>query len=618
MIDKMTKYSFILLSGDQEKFLEEIRDLGVVDITRSSKPVDRKSADMLDKASDARKALGIIGKADYSKSPDFKDIEAKVSEASARLDGHGAEDLIKAAFSASEAIDSLTSEYDNVRKEMKSRMPWGEFDKSRLDSISAAGYDIRYYSVSRKSFRKEWGELVPLQVISENNDTVWFVTVSPKGKEYGFPVQETAAPQGSWKESEAELSGIRDRINGQKAILSCLRSRTGDIESEYQNILANLDLYLAGSAGESSSENLITSFTGFAPEEEQTRLCTAFDGMDVYYFKEDAVEADNPPIKLKNNKFIRMFEVLTGMYGMPVYSEFDPTPILGPFFLLFFAMCLGDAGYGILLIIIGYLLKKKMPSMASMAPLVMTLGGATVVIGTILGSFFGISLSDASWVPSWLKSIMLTGTVGSFSIQMVLAICIGIFHISLAMVVKALCYTKRFGLKATISNWAWNLLIIGCIIIGGMALTGVIDEEVTRIAIIAVGCVSALGIFIFNKPGRNPVINIGSGLWDTYNMATGLMGDVLSYIRLYALGLAGGMLGMAFNNIATMVLDGVPVPGLNWVFFIVILLFGHALNLAMSCLGAFVHPLRLTFVEYFKNSGYEGTGKRYNPLTNNK
>jgi V/A-type H+/Na+-transporting ATPase subunit I len=101
-------------------------------------------------------------------------------------------------------------------------------------------------------------------------------------------------------------------------------------------------------------------------------------------------------------------------------------------------------------------------------------------------------------------------------------------------------------------------------------------------------------------------------------MATGLMGDVLSYIRLYALGLAGGMLGMAFNNIATMVLDGVPVPGLNWVFFIVILLFGHALNLAMSCLGAFVHPLRLTFVEYFKNSGYEGTGKRYNPLTNNK
>lgn len=95
------------------------------------------------------------------------------------------------------------------------------------------------------------------------------------------------------------------------------------------------------------------------------------------------------------------------------------------------------------------------------------------------------------------------------------------------------------------------------------------------------------------------------------------MGDVLSYIRLYALGLAGGMLGNAFNIMGTMILD-IPVPGVNWVFCIVILIFGHVLNLAMSCLGAFVHPLRLTFVEYFKNSGYEGTGLKYNPLTKTK
>ena len=112
-------------------------------------------------------------------------------------------------------------------------------------------------------------------------------------------------------------------------------------------------------------------------------------------------------------------------------------------------------------------------------------------------------------------------------------------------------------------------------------------------------------------------MNIGSGLWDTYNMVTGLLGDVLSYIRLYALGLAGGMLGNAFNIMGTMILD-IPVPVVNWVFCIVILIFGHVLNLAMSCLGAFVHPLRLTFVEYFKNSGYEGAGAKYNPLTKTK
>lgn len=616
MIIKMTKYSFILLSGDQERFLNEIRDLGVVDITRSGKPVDSKSAGMLDAASETKKALSIIEKADYDKSLELNDIKAAAASACGTLRSDDVQGAMKAAFDASAAIESLSAEYDGVRKEMKDRIPWGEFDKLKLDALADAGYTVRYYTVSRKLFRSEWETMVPLQTIHEDKDSIWFVTISPSGAEYDFPVQETAAPGGSWKECESELSSINAKIIRQKAILYRLKDSVPALRREYDRILSELDLYLAGASGQLSSENLITTFTGFAPEDDDRRLCEAFDKMDVYYFKEAAVEEDNPPIKLKNNKFIKMFEVLTGMYGLPVYSEFDPTPILGPFFLLFFAMCLGDAGYGILLVIIGWIIGKKMPSMASSAPLIMTLGGATIVVGTILGSFFGISLADAPWVPSWLKSIMLTGTIGSFSIQMVLAVAIGVFHICLAMFVKALCYTMRFGLKASISNWAWSILISGCIIIGGMALAGAIDETITKVAVITLGCISALGIFIFNTPGRNPLINIGSGLWDTYNMATGLMGDVLSYIRLYALGLAGGMLGMAFNNIATMVLDGTPVPGLNWLFFIIILLFGHSLNLAMSCLGAFVHPLRLTFVEYFKNSGYEGTGKKYKPLTN--
>ena len=125
---------------------------------------------------------------------------------------------------------------------------------------------------------------------------------------------------------------------------------------------------------------------------------------------------------------------------------------------------------------------------------------------------------------------------------------------------------------------------------------------------------SFLGIFIFNKPGRNPLLNMGAGLWDSYQMATGILGDVLSYIRLYALGLAGGMLGAAFNDLGKMVLGDNPTW--QWLFFLLIVLLGHGLNFAMSCLGAFVHPLRLTFVEYFKNSGYEGKGTQYDPLTN--
>ena len=151
-----------------------------------------------------------------------------------------------------------------------------------------------------------------------------------------------------------------------------------------------------------------------------------------------------------------------------------------------------------------------------------------------------------------------------------------------------------------------------------LALLGIgkiLSPEAMKWAVIAVGGISALGIYIFNTPGRNPLINIGAGLWETYNMATGILGDVLSYLRLFALGLAGGMLGQAFNNLALSV-KGDSI--ISWLPFILILLIGHVMNILLSGLGAFVHPMRLTFMEYFKNAGYEGKGAAYNPLTTNK
>ncbi len=614
MISPMTKYSFILLSGDQEKFLEDVRQLGVVDITRSVKPVDEKSSSMLEKISEIKRVLTVVENVDYSGDADFSEIQ---SVADSIVLESGCDAKIKTVKNALDELESLKAELRTAVKEKDSRLPWGTFDAKRFEELESAGYNVHFYSVPEKKFDQSWKDLYALQVVNTVDDNVFFVTVSPASEEYSFPVPEIQRPQGDWQDSENSIKRIEEEIVYSKANLLAVKSSIEELKSGYDKLRGDLDLYLAGSAGEKSSENMITAFVGFAPSTEDARLSAEFDRMDIYWFKEDAVEEDNPPIKLRNNKFISMFEVLTGMYGMPVYSEFDPTPILGPFFLLFFSMCMGDAGYGILLIIIGLLMKKYMPSMKSMAPLVTTLGVGTFFVGTILGTFFGISLAGASWVPDWLKSCMITGKVAGYDAQMVLAIGIGVVHICLAMIVKAVGYTKRFGLKHTISTWAWLVLILGGLATAGLAFAGVIDETVTKWIVIVVGIISGLGIYVFNTPGRNPLINIGAGLWDTYNMVTGLLGDVLSYIRLYALGLAGGMLGGAFNDLAYMAFDGMPVV-VNYIAFALIVLFGHSLNLAMSCLGAFVHPLRLTFVEYFKNSGYEGRGVAYNPLTNNK
>ena len=608
MVTKMTKYSFILLSEQTEGFLNSLQELGVVDISRSLKPIDEQSSEMLAEADRAKKALSILAACKAGSDKDFK------------FDGCP----VDAVLETQDRIAEISAEIAATKKEIAVRQPWGSFRSEDIHKLESQGLKLRFYSCMKKKFDPSWAEIQPLEVISETESKVFFVTVSPAEEEYSFPIEAVPAPEGSVNEAEEKLSLLQSKLEKEQQLLANLKSCSDEIRKAYNDSLSRLDLYFAEAATEKAVDNYLTVLTGFAPTSDEQRLCASFDSMDIYYSHEAATKEDNPPVKLKNNWFAKNFEVLTGMYGVPAYDEFDPTPVLGPFFMLFFAMCMGDAGYGILLMLIALVLRLKMKdsSLGKMHRLIAFLGGMTFVVGIFLGTFFGMSILEASWAPAWLKGLCIDGwfpdaKIAGFPVQMVLAVAIGVLHICLAMIIKTINFTKRFGFKKTVATWGWTTLIVGGLVVVSLGMTEVLSAEAFKWTIIALAVVSGLAIYVFNTPGRNPLLNIGSGLWDTYNMVTGLLGDVLSYIRLYALGLAGGMLGNAFNIMGTMILD-IPVPGVNWVFCIIILIFGHVLNLAMSCLGAFVHPLRLTFVEYFKNSGYEGSGAKYNPLTKKK
>ena len=605
----MIKYSFILLSEETDGFLNKLQELGVVDVTRSAKPIDEHSAAMLDSAANAKRIIGKLESINYTNDENKKAIELAYARATADKDMVGGAQKALATLAELEAAKAASD------KEVKARRPWGKFDKARLEQLETLGYAVKYYVAPKKKFSEEWAELYPLQVVADDNTNVWFVTVSEKGAEYSFPIDPVQTPEGSWEDAQKVSDKLAAEIALVKGQLLRYKENVAQMNKDYEQSLVDLDMYLAKAGTESAAEDKLTLIEGFAPVENEENLCKALDAAGVLYIKEDAKEEDNPPIRLKNNKFVKMFESITGMYGMPNYGEYDPTPVVSVFFLLFFAMCMGDAGYGLALILIGLAIKKewvKIGMFEGLGGLITTLGVATTVVGFFLGTAFGVSLPDVQWIPQSLRNCMLTGEIMGYPTQMVLAIAIGVFHLCLAMVIKAVGYTQRLGFKENISTWGWLLLILGGIIVGALALVGVLNSGLTKVAIIVIGIVSALGIFVFNTPGRNPLVNIGAGLWDTYNMVTGIMGDVLSYIRLYALGLAGGMLGAAFNDLGLMVRGDGGVGG--WIFFVLILLLGHVINLLMSCLGAFVHPLRLNFVEYFKNAGYEGKGKKYNPL----
>ena len=616
MVDKMMKYSFILLTSEKEGFLEKIQELGVVDISRSEKPVDSESSVLLEKAGKARKVIEILEGVDYAKDPDYEAI----SKETVCIEG----DPVNYVENTVAKINELNNALAQVQKQMALREPWGTYDKNALDSLQDHGYTVRYYCVAKQNFDQSWIELYPLQVVQDNGKNVWFVTIAPKDEDYSFPTNEIPAPEGTYSQAQEELERLNAELIQCKAGMLNAKDYIPAIKESANNELVILDRYLADCAAEAAAEDYISVFTGFAPVDNDAEMVKAFDDMGIFYIREDAQESDNPPIKLKNGWFARQFEVFTGMYGMPVYSEFDPTSVLAPFYLLFFAMCMGDAGYGIVLLLFGIALNKgwvKIAMFEGLGTIISVLGAGTAIVGAALGTFFGMPILNLVGTGNQIAAYYefvggnIATPMGELPFQMLLALGIGIFHICLAMVIKAIGYTKRFGIKENIATWGWVLLIVGGLIIALLGVGQILSAAAIKWAVIAIGVLSALAIYIFNTPGRNPLINVGAGLWDTYNMATGILGDVLSYIRLFALGLAGGMLGAAFNDLALMVKGE---NFLTWIPFVLILLFGHVLNVLMSALGSFVHPLRLTFVEYFKNAGYEGKGAKYNPLTTNK
>jgi len=582
MITQMKKYTFLVLSSAYEQFLTDIREAGVVDITLRQEGMaeDAKLQDSIRHAEELR-----------------------------HLIAQGAPDQLL------QERNELEQKILNTRREAVRMQVWGDFSSDVLRQLREAGYQLRYYTCPESKYTEDMG----IEITREGG-LVYFVTVnqvlaSEVCTEQTISDKSATAIQADVEALEGLMVAQQTRIEAWKM------ANMERLQAELHEAEQAIDWQRVTLSSDNMAEGSLKLVQGFCPINETEALDRVLEQQQCYYEKSDPVPDDQTPIKLHNNRFTRLFECLTGMYGWPNYGEFDPTPILGPFFLLFFALCIGDAGYGLMLVLAGYLIMKdklKIAMFEGMGPIIMALGVGSTVIGYMMGGFFGIDIYAATWMPEGAKALMFKGLFGEavagYDIMMVLALVIGVIHLCLAMTIKCICSTKRFGFKETISTWGWLVLILGAIItliLGSLVGWGPV---VTRNILIAIGAVSALGIFIFNTPGRNPLINIGAGLWDTYGMVTGLLGDVLSYIRLYALGLAGGMLGAAFNQLGEMVLGEVPNAG-TWVGFILIVTFGHVLNLLMACLGAFVHPLRLSFVEYFKNSGYEGNGKLYRPFS---
>ena len=345
---------------------------------------------------------------------------------------------------------------------------------------------------------------------------------------------------------------------------------------------------------------------GWATQETSARVDELLEGYpDVVYFKEKPTPQDDTPVVLKNNRFVNPFEVIGQFYALPKYGTMDLTAFFGPFYMIFFGFCLGDAGYGLILVLASFFLRrKKTTAMKQIANLTLLCGLASVLFGFLAGSFFGVQLAGVKMFAGIREKFFDTDMLFTLSLGL------GLVQIIFALVLNIVNVSRRFGFKYSLGTLGWLMILVGGL--GMMFLPGVGIVLPSPVYYIVMGVGAVLMLFLHN-PEKNPLVNFGSGLWNTYNNVTGLLGDVLSYIRLFALCLSGGTLALVFNDLAFGLTADMPVV-VSQIVAIIILLFGHSINLFMSALGAFVHPMRLTFVEFYKNAGFESTQREFSPL----
>ena len=619
MIVRMSRYDFVLLAAQSDDFIARLRELGLVDITTTGWEPQEKDRQLVMDIDHYRKAVESL-KA-FAASEEYTSSEAKYA---------CGKEAFEAYTDLRQQKTALLGEVARLEKLAEELKPWGDFEGDGRERLASQGVVLRYYVAQTSTYDAhvaEWASDLTVVEIGRDSSSVYFVVVTTPGAEVVIDAQEVKAPTMDSRAAMAEADARRNDVAEVNVALSACAASVDAIEQELESLTQQLqNVKIHGTASEAADGRLVV-LEGWAEEDKAQQVDKLLDEYSgVVYLKRNPTPEDDTPVKLKNNRFARLFELIGAMYALPKYGTMDLTPFFAPFYMLFFAICLNDAGYGAILLLAGIaLFMKGGASLKQASCLTMFCGGATTLFGLYTGSLFGMSIPDMLGYESIAESPFLDFQNQFFS----LALALGVVQILFGMLLNICLQTKLFGFTSTFGLLGWFIILLsGCIAVGlpmlneNLAISWFTASSPDFYAAMGVGAVLML---LLNNIKRNPLINIGSGLWDAYNNVTGLLSDVLSYIRLFAIGLSGGVLAQVFNSLAlglTGLDAGIESFGVGTIFQIVgasaILLVGHGINLFMSAISSFVHPMRLTFVEFYKNAGFEMTTRSFEPLTNEK
>ncbi|MDZ4169323.1 MAG: V-type ATPase 116kDa subunit family protein [Coriobacteriia bacterium] len=520
--------------------------------------------------------------------------------------------------------------------------------------------------------RQAWVVIVCHAVVDEVRSVLAatdFADVSFPGLE-DYPAEERARAQATIVESEEEAERLKERAvelaqGHYAAAVALVRA----LESNRDSLL--LHESIAGT----ERAFVLRGWTRAASRDAlEAGLARFGDSTDLTF--DDPGEDDEPPVALENHWLIRPFELLTDLYGRPRYRGVDPTPLHAPFFVLFFGLCIGDVGYGLMLIGGALLIKHRLDVTAGVKRFMdlLVIGGvASMVVGVLLGSYLALPVDS---LPPALQSLQVLDPIGDIQQFLLFALALGVIqvffgvfiaawsafrhgdpesavfdHLSIVFLFVMLTVTALAGVagSADIVRASLMLGLVGAMVMQGRAvqaamrgdgvakwdrLVGIMWAAVFvggMVVYALTGALSALWVALglsvlglaVSKAVRRGVVGVLAGAYNVYGL-TGFVGDVLSYLRLPALGLSGALVGSVFNILTSLVwTSATPLfaeGGIAWlggavvaVLAVAVFAVGHTFNVVINLLGAFVHPTRLQFVEFFSKF-YEAGGRPFAPF----
>lgn len=618
-----------LLEGVQQAGIVEILDAQRAMISKQSPELQtesRRPRDMEETHARLERAVGFLRPYRKEKRGLFAPLEKIERDRYAEVvSGENALDVLDEAEQVSGRMDRLASECDATQATLDTLGPWQGLDTpveeiGRLHRVTCWTGLIPSQHVAQASAKlTELGATLQQVGTAGNRQACLIVALNERAEEVQKALRSAEYEAVSFEGMQGTVAELiahhRHKLEQSRRELEQQKARAGQLSDDllrleilddhYRNVLSRETV--RGSAPGTEQTVLLEGWVRAEDYAKLERIVGRFDAASVG--KIEVAEGEEKPVEIENTHRSRPFEVITRLYGMPAATDVDPTPFLAPFFALFFGICLTDAAYGIVMIAVLWWVLKKIKGDAKFIKMMIVCSVTTVIAGALTGGWCGDAIQVfLPQLNGFRNAVMwfdpLEKPMHFFYISLALGYLQIIFAIGLAFWHK---WTRGDKREAIFDHGTW-FVWLNSLMLFGLAKAGLLPPAVgTLFGYVAL--VPALGIVLFSERQGSWGARIGMGCYNVFSTVF-YVGDVLSYIRLMALGMVTAGFGMAVNSIVKQVMD---LGVLGWILGVVVFVGGHVFNIANSCLSAFVHSMRLQFVEFFTKF-LQGGGREFEPL----